>query len=154
VPLAWLRSRTVPSYSSVEYRFCETSKSTTIYQRRLAPKILHWRHGLRLPLEAHPSGFLLRPNPGWGSAYTNLFRREDHSKHLMTAANLTRMPPWRWQKLDGGAWTCKVFVILTCHVRTRVHNNLGIPKPCSLIVFQPEYNNIEPHVLLCLVEAC
>lgn len=34
----------VGNYSSVEYRFCETSQNTIINQRRLNPEASHWRH--------------------------------------------------------------------------------------------------------------
>lgn len=111
----------VGNYSSVQYIFCETS----------------WNTGFKLPLEIYPSVSLSRPNPGWRSAHVNPFKREDHSKHLMTAGHLTRMP------LHCGRRMTYVLELAEHSSFWTTALEHGIPKPCSLFALQPEIQSVQ-----------
>lgn len=103
----------------------------------------HETLGFKLPLEIYTSGSLSRPNPGWRNAHVHPFKRKDHSKHLITAADLTRMPLHCGRALT---YILELAKQLSFWITAVGH---CIPKPCSLFALQPEIQSVQKNSSAC-----
>lgn len=109
---------------------------------RLNPKTSHWRHWVQAFPRNSPLDF-----------YPAQIQAEQASTLIHLRGKIIANMSWQqptlqeclpqYGRLVIDAWTWKVFVIWSCFAGTRVHNILGILKPCSLVTLQSEIQSIQ-----------